>query len=77
MAYRSHSLSDLQNNPQQIIDEAVKFHDPILITVDGVTAPVVLVDANDYATNMQALNEFMRIYKTEASIKPKAQTAND
>ena len=63
---RHYSANDLSQHTSSIIAEARASKEPVLITQNG-TANVIVVDADTYLSNMQALVEFMRIYKGNAA----------
>ncbi len=63
------SVSELSSDPLSVIQEAVETKEPIFISV-GSQAQTLLVDADTYLTDMQALAEFKRIFADERSITP-------
>lgn len=63
------SIEDLSLNAKKAVDAARIGGEPVAIT-QGERAVAVLVDADAYSTQMQALREFERIYRDEAAIKP-------
>lgn len=64
-----YSVSDLKERAQLIVNEARSTKKPACITQNG-SAVAFLVDADTYLTQMQALNEFRRIFDKESSIRP-------
>lgn len=72
---KRYSISELQQRTHAIVDEAAACKEPVYIA-KGDRASVLLIDADTYLNDMQALHEFKRIYDTERSIRPKvsAQT---
>ena len=71
---RHYSVSQLNKRAQAIVAEACTSKEPIFISQNG-RASAVIVDVDTYLTSMQALDEFMRIYKKESSIKPAPKSA--
>ena len=64
-----YSVSDLETRAMAIISEARITKEPVCISQNG-HAAVLLVDADTYLTQMQALREFERIFRDESSIRP-------
>ena len=68
---RTCTISDLKERPVAIIDEARAAKEPVFIEQSG-TSSAVIVDADTYLTNMQALGEFKRIYTDGVKGRPQA-----
>ena len=66
---RQYSVSELSNQALAIVAEATSSKEPIFITQNG-HASTLIIDADVYLSKMQALDEFMRIYQKESSIRP-------
>ena len=66
---RQYSVSELGKHAREIIAEANVSKEPIFISQNG-HATALVIDADEYLAEKQALDEFMRIYKGESSIKP-------
>lgn len=67
-----YSVSDLKAQAQAVIAEARTTKRPVCISQNG-HAAVVVVDADTYLNQMQALREFERIYRNESGIRPAPQ----
>ena len=72
---RSYTVAELKGKANGIIEEVQITQEPAFITVNG-HAMTVLVDADTYLTQMQALGEFERIFRDMSSIKPKTPIAS-
>ncbi len=59
---KTYSVNDLLGNLIAVIKEAETTKAPVFISHGG-HASVVMVDAETYVQNMQALSEFERIYQ--------------
>ncbi len=64
---RIYSKEDLQARTQVVIEDAIASKEPVYINQNG-KASVIMIDADTYLSDMQALREFKRIYK-DAPIK--------
>jgi|GEM_PF-2872421 len=62
-----YSVEDLAKRAQAIFDEAHATKEPVYIAQNG-NASIILIDADTYLNNMQALGEFERIYRD--GVKP-------
>jgi PHD/YefM family antitoxin component YafN of YafNO toxin-antitoxin module len=63
------TVDNLKKNPSSIINQVKASKEPVYIEQSG-NASVLLVDADTYLTDMQALNEFQRIYCSDVKGKP-------
>ena len=63
------TVEDLKRNPGAIIAQVKASKEPVYIDQSG-KATVLLLDADTYLTNMQALSEFKRIYSSDIKGKP-------
>ncbi|MCD8199984.1 MAG: type II toxin-antitoxin system Phd/YefM family antitoxin [Coriobacteriaceae bacterium] len=63
------TVEELKAHPEAILDEVRSTRTPTYIDQKG-TASVLLLDADVYLTQVQALNEFMRIYTDDTSGRP-------
>lgn len=70
------SVADLETRAQELVIKAQSSKEPLLITQNG-KAGAVLVDADTYLSNLQALDEFKRIFKDESSIRPRIERPAD
>ena len=66
---RQYSVSELSKHAKAIIAEANVSKEPIFLSQNG-HATALLIDADTYLSEKQALDEFMRIYRRESDIKP-------
>lgn len=64
-----YSVSDLGTRAPAIVAEARTSKEPVFVSQNG-HAAVVVVDADTYINEMQALKEFERIFRDESSIRP-------
>lgn len=64
-----YSVSDLESRAQAIISRIRMTKEPACISQNG-HAAVMMVDAETYLDQMQALDEFKRIFDDESSIRP-------
>ena len=63
------TIDDLKKNPSAIINQVKASKEPVYIDQSG-QALALLVDADTYLTDMQALHEFKRIYNSDIKGKP-------
>lgn len=63
------TVEDLKKNPGAIINQVKASKEPVYIDQNG-SASVMLVEADAYLTDMQALGEFRRIYSGDVEGKP-------
>lgn len=63
------TIDDLKKNPSAIINQVKASKEPVYINQSGQSS-VLLIDADTYLTDMQALNEFKRIYNSDIKGKP-------
>ncbi len=63
------TIEELKAHPEAVLEDVRANKTPTYIEQKG-TASVLLLDADVYLTQMQALNEFMRIYTDDTSGKP-------
>ncbi len=66
---RTCTMDDLRKQPSSIIDQARSSKEPIFIEQAG-AASTLIIDADAYLTDMQALAEFKRIYSDDVKGKP-------
>lgn len=59
---KSCRIADLQKHPQAVFDEVKASKEPVFVAQNG-TSSIVIVDADTYLDEMQALREFERIYR--------------
>lgn len=55
------SIQDVQHDPAEVVKQATTTKEPVFIAQGGKSFAVI-VDADTYLTQMQALHEFERIY---------------
>lgn len=65
------SLKELKEHPEEILNLLEEGEGPFFVDRGG-KARAMLVDADEYLSNMQALNEFKRIF-AEGSVQGKPQ----
>lgn len=63
------TVEDLKRNPGAIIAQVKASKEPVYLDQSG-KATVLLLDADTYLTNIQALEEFKRIFSSDIKGKP-------
>ncbi len=69
------TIADLQKRPASAIERACDSKEPVLIVQNG-RANALIIDADTYLANMQALNEFKRIFTEGVKGVPTEVTLN-
>ena len=72
---RQYSIAELKKQANEILDDIQITGEPAFITSNG-RVMTVLVDADEYLTQLQALREFERIFRDMRDSKPKATFAS-